>query len=232
MEDRPPERWEEGCQHDAIRNGFVIPYIVKIIRFVEPDVVGDIGCGTGYMTRSVRDLLSLTNIQWHLLDCNPAMLKYAREKCAHIEGAAYHEFDLCAVTHAKTMSPVAMGFVAYTYLDIQMTRQVAINTAGLVKPNGHLLVFTPDVLEDVEQAMAENSDMLTHYRHGLCSIIEKQDKFTGQKVTFRANRTETVLEFLLAAGLQLLHIETYRAAGDKLHYCFLFRKPDQAQSFS
>ena len=229
MEVRSPDRWDAGCEGDSIRNDFVVPFLAKVIRNAQADVVGDIGCGTGYITREVARHLHPSRVDWHLLDHDDGMLTYARSHCADLEGAHFHRFDLCVENRATQLPDFALGFVAYAFLDIEVNKQVASNTAKLIRPEGLLLLFTPDVLEDVIQMSGQRPELLDEYRRGVCSF-KKLDKFTQTDVTFRANRMEALLEFFVSAGFQLLHVEKHQATGDKRHYAFVLKKTTNALS--
>jgi SAM-dependent methyltransferase len=218
---RPPDLWEAGCLGDPIRNEFVIPALEEEILQFKPKTIIDIGCGTGFISRMLAKRLSQFPIQWHLLDNEPSMLRFAQEK-SKTARTIFHHLDLC--DHLPNGAPECdLGFIAYTFLDVVVTETVVRNISALIKSTKHLLIFMPDVLEDVIHAAQECPALLQEYRMGHCSL-EKLDKFTRAKVFFEANRVEHVIGAFVNKGFKLIRLRRHQAAHSHIHYCLEFEK--------
>lgn len=218
--ERPPDLWDQGCATDEIRNQFVIPAIVEFARKSNPSSIIDIGCGSGYIAREVAARGAPTGIDWRLLDYADEMLSFAR---THFAGAAETAFFLHDLRREPRDLPKSLlGFVAYTFLDFPLNDAIARNIASLIAVGGSLLIFMPDVLEDVIEAAAQDPALLDDYRAGHCSLV-KTDKFTAKNVLFEANRVEDVIGRFLRTGLSLMDLKTYRSKKGKFHYMLTFR---------
>jgi trans-aconitate methyltransferase len=220
--DRSPQLWESGCTQDPVRNTFVIPCLVSAIERYEPSSIIDIGCGTGYISREVERRLNRPHISWHLLDRAPEMLAFARDKVRGGTNVQYHRRDLCTDV-AKGELACDMGFAAYTFLDFALTALASENVSDLIRPGGQLMIFMPDVLEDVIEAGRLRRELLDQYRSGHCTI-EKLDKFTRSNVLFEANRVEHVIELFTRKGLVLAEFLKHEFDAKRSHYCLILWK--------
>lgn len=219
---RPPDLWEAGCRTDPIRNSFVVPYLRSAVGRLKPRDLVDIGCGTGYISRAVAERLQHRPLRWHLVDNSPEMLHFAQQRrVAHVE-TVVHNLNLEEPRWEDPPPASDLGFMAYTLLDLKLSRVLVGNIASLVRPQGTLFVFMPDVLEDVIQAAAVRRETIHDFRRGHCSI-EKVDKFTARPVSFEANRFEYVVAEFLRGGFVLEGLENYVSHGDHNHYCLSFR---------
>lgn len=217
--ERPPDLWDAGCVADDIRNEFVIPAIVKAVERCDPSSIIDIGCGSGYIAReAARGTAS--GIAWRLLDYAPEMLAFARGRCVDVASTEFILHDLRA--EPRDLPGSQLGYVAYTFLDFPLDDRIARNVALLIAAGGLLLIFMPDVLEDVIEAAALDPAVLDDYRAGHCSLV-KVDKFTAKNVLFEANRVEDVIRRFLRAGLTLTDLTTHRSEKGKFHYMLTFR---------
>ena len=217
--ERPPELWDRGCAADGGRNEFVVPAIVEAAGKYDLSSVIDIGCGSGYIAREAARGTP-RGIAWRLLDYAPEMLAFARGRCVDTANTEFILHDLRL--ESRHLPRSQLGYVAYTFLDFPLDDGIARNVAGLIAAGGLLLVFMPDVLEDVIEAAALNPAVLDDYRAGHCSL-EKVDKFTAKNVLFEANRVEDVIRRFLRAGLTLTELTTHRSEKGKFHYMLTFR---------
>jgi SAM-dependent methyltransferase len=219
---RPPELWEKGCESDPVRNGFVVPFLSRTIEAMRPKSVVDIGCGTGYMTRKLASLAGFA-AEWKLLDCDDAMLRFAEAKCEHIGSVSFHKADLLVPGAHRNIGKSHFGFVAYSLLDIPLNPVVAANLSGLISASGAMVLFLPDVLEDVIQAATADGTLLREYLGGRCSIA-KEDKFTHSNVLFEANRIEHVITSILATGFCLTELLSHETMHGKFHFGITFSR--------
>ncbi|MDH3030141.1 class I SAM-dependent methyltransferase [Methylobacterium fujisawaense] len=218
--ERPPDLWDQGCATDEIRNQFVIPAIIEVASANDPDSIIDIGCGSGYIAREVEAGGIAKGVAWRLLDYSTDMLSFARSRCTDIERTAFIRHDLRV--EPRDIPKSILGYVAYTFLDFLLDETIALHVSDLIMEGGTLLVFLPDVLEDVIEAAGQDPAVLDEYRSGHCSLA-KRDKFTSKNVLFEANRVENVIQLFLGAGLVLTHLRTHRSAKGKFHYMLSFR---------
>jgi SAM-dependent methyltransferase len=222
--DRPPELWERGCRTDEIRNSFVVPTLVGIIGRSRPNSVVDIGCGTGYITREVAAQVGPLKPDWRLLDHAPDMLEFAEEMAIPSGRVQYFLHDL--TTSPLGQVPVSdLGFLAYTLLDFPLNDEMTHNIAALIAPIGRLIVFLPDVLEDVVERAKEEPGIMDQYIEGHCSLAKK-DKFTARNVLFEANRVEYVISMFLETGMFLTKVDRYESSKRKTHHALEFKKMD------
>ena len=218
--ERPPDLWDQGCATDEIRNDFVIPAILDVASTIGPSSIIDIGCGSGYVAREIVARGAANEIHWRLLDYAGEMLSFARMR---VSSAARTEFFLHDLRYEPRDLPKSqLGFVAYTFLDFPLDDVIAHNIASLIATGGTLLIFMPDVLEDVIEAAAQDPTVLHNYRSGHCSI-EKTDKFTFKNVLFEANRVENTIQRFLRAYFTLTDLKNFRSKRGKLHYMLTFR---------
>jgi hypothetical protein len=118
-----------------------------------------------------------------------------------------------------------LGFLAYTLLDFSLNEEMTRNIAALIAANGRLIVFLPDVLEDVVERAKEDPGVMDKYIEGHCSL-EKKDKFTARNVLFEANRVEYVISMFLDTRMVLTKVDRYESSKRKTHYALEFLKVD------
>lgn len=85
------------------------------------------------------------------MDIDEQLLRYALASMSPSYTIATLAHDLTGATPpGETRGDVA--FVVFTTLELQITKQLAINLQGMLNPGGKLLLYLPDVLADIYAA--------------------------------------------------------------------------------
>lgn len=211
---RDPELWEAGCSKDHVRNTFIIPDLVARISRLCPVRIADVGSGTGYMSRNLASRLPNCHT-WSLLENDPNMLRFS----ANIVGSDKHigvvSFDIFQPNEIVCNS-FDLVFSVFSTLDFGMNQRVASNLVGLLRQGGTLLIYVPDLLEEVSQMCAVMSSLepLEEYRRGKTDI-RKPDRFTKRVEPFVAHRVELCVAQVLAAGTNLRQLNFLERTHDR-----------------
>lgn len=217
--------WDAGCQTDPVRNNFVIPYVSDVISARSPRRVIDVGCGTGYIVRSLAKRHAAAGIEWVLLDSDYEMLHYAAKQCRDWARVSLVRADVSAQASLAEVNPADLVCVAFTTMEFPMNAQIAENMSGLVTEGGALVLFVPDVIRDIVKSSSAIIH-LTSYLSGYC-FLTKIDKFSGCPYPFHATRVETLISYFTHSGLVLRNLETSPLAPDGADpvLAFTFEKP-------
>jgi len=163
----------------------------------------------------VSEALPNDAIAWHLLDNDPGMLLFAKSNEFAAANVSYHCLDILAPNEPPI--ECQLGFLAYTFLDFELNTLAIKNISSWISPGGHLLLFVPDVLEDVIEAAQSRPALLHDYRRGHASI-NKLDKFTHSNVLFEANRIEYILELFTSSGFALTMLSKRQFGDVRYHF--------------
>lgn len=82
----------EPADHTA-RDRLLVDRLAELVRKTNASTVVDMGCGTGSTWRALRDAIP-DDIQWRLLDHDPALLAQVQRRLGENESVSFHEFDL------------------------------------------------------------------------------------------------------------------------------------------
>ncbi len=201
---RDPDTWERGCSADRVRNEVVIPHLASALRCSRPAAVLDLGSGSGYITRHLAGAPWAAGTHWTLVDVDEALLDYALASMMSGWSVTAVRYDLTgALPPAELQGDVA--FAVFTLLEFRANPQLARNCTALLRPEGELLIYLPDVLADIHAASTDETT-LASFLAGHC-MLEKVDHFTGTPEAFHATRIEHLLNILLDAGLHLTALE-------------------------
>ncbi|KRQ07238.1 hypothetical protein AOQ71_24265 [Bradyrhizobium manausense] len=143
------------------------------------------------------------------------MLQFASEICAAADGLEVVEYDLMNPIR-EWDQPLDLAFSCFSSLDFGMTRAVARRLVDLLKVQGSLLIYIPDLLEEVEQSckLEGNLNALEFYRRGEFQV-QKPDHFTKRVEPFFADRIEKYISNLLATGCHLQALRFLDRGSDK-----------------
>lgn len=206
--------WEQGCQKDPTRNGFIIPKIADAIKKHNPISVLDVGCSTGYIGRAVRNLVP-DGPHWTEIDCDTERISYAISQSKNCD-ATYLNAD---VFSEGPLGKFGLVIIANSLLEFTLNEVRAHHIAALVEANGLLAIFMPDTLQDTledDHAL----EKLSEFAKG-SSKLEKVDKFTGRPYPFVAHRPISVVQCFMALGF--IMIDTSRTEEGSGAFYFLFR---------
>lgn len=210
--------WDEWCRTDYVRNSIVIPHIKQLIEDAPPEIITDLGCGSGYIARTLIRSSFAAATHWQLVDSNKTALTYAHDSVASLTRTDSFHVD---ITHRlpKTQIPLAdLAFMAFTLLEFRLTPMTAANLENLVRIDGILSIVVPDSLWDV-YTCGLGLDTIREYLHGY-AVLKKRDSLTGSFYRFHANRIELLLQFLTSAGFSLINLTIHqrpgREAGDSI----------------
>lgn len=216
-----PRTWDEACALDEVRNEFVVPTIVTIAEGGCPNRVIDIGCGTGYIARSVIARLSSESTQWVLLDRNPEMIGFAKSIVPERSNLRYMNLDLEAVAITDFPDPFDLIILSFSILEMDRLDLLASRIGELAAPSAELLIFLPDTMEDVITAQSKNRGILKKYAEGIAQI-EKRNPFTGTYLTFYAHRDLYLVKSFLNVGFRLAQVIRFVTRSNRVHFCLRF----------
>ena len=220
-----PERWDAGCRVDEVRNDFVIPTVGRFIAENQVGRVIDVGCGTGYVSRTLAADVACSRVEWTLLDRNPKMLRFAAARFPEGRRAVYTSDDAEAYAVGESLRPHDLCLCAYTALEVEHLDPFAKALKRCV-PRGTILLFVPDTVPDIirhyasrrVQALGESlARILTHR-------LEKVDGFTGRRQTFLARQTIDYVHPMLGDATALREILPYATTLGRRHFCLVFER--------
>lgn len=215
-------RWDEGCRSDAIRNQFLIPFLVRLFAEQRPSTILDIGTGTGHIPRSV-DIALPFRARWTLVDINEERLRLARLlKPLEMQMMAYNaDITALAVTDEKHQAVM----LTFTLLESDDCEGMIASAAALTATGGLLMIAVPDVWRDILDPAQEFEPLGGQFIKGYVQL-SKIDKFTGDPYPFNAIRTETLISSVLKRSFALEQLEQGGPDGEV--YLLIFRKLDAA----
>lgn len=157
----------------------------------QADSVLDIGCGTGYWTRKLRDHCQASQV--YGLDLAPGMLAYAQQQPGS-QGIDW----LCADAEALPLEPESLDLI-FSSLAIQWCNdyhQLFFGIYNSLKPGGQAFICTllPGTLNELKQSWAEVDD------------AEHVNNFVA---------LESLAEAIQSQGLEISRSESYT---ETLHY--------------
>jgi malonyl-CoA O-methyltransferase len=133
---------------------------IEFRRF-DPDVILDLGCGTGSGSRSLAKRFEQARVI--ALDWAPAMLKQSIKRAGPDPGAAAKVFSLCADMHRLPLAARSVDMV-FSSLTLQWSYDLPAvfqEFRRIMKPDA-MLVFTcfgPDTLHELRQAWRVVDDL-------------------------------------------------------------------------
>jgi SAM-dependent methyltransferase len=195
------EEWELGCRRDEVRNGFVIPELVRIISAVKPATILDVGAGTGYIAREINHRLGYSPI-WTLVDTDPERVALAKAYFADTMVQEVLENDVMSLPDTPRYDAV---LVTFTLLEVQDVAGCVAKLRRLMTAFSILSVVLPDAWIDVIAAGREDPSVIEKFLGERVSI-PKNDKFTGKPYPFEAVRNEALIDIVLRAGFVLVEI--------------------------
>lgn len=212
------ERWEQGCQSDVVRNGFIAPNLGRILETHKPHTILDIGTGTGYVPRIVDQQLSYRPA-WTLIDLNRSRLALAER----LKGSTMQMATIAAdVLEHRFNTPFDAVLITFTMLEIVDADRLIDRLPTIVGEEGLLLLSIPDTWRDVLSYSVDEPGAVTAFLAGTASV-PKIDKFTGDSYPFRAMRIEYLISQVLTAGFELFELAESNS-NDTGTYILAFRR--------
>jgi S-adenosylmethionine synthetase len=223
-----PKLWDAGCHGDEVRNNFVIPAARRLIAQNQVRRVIDVGCGTGYISRTLAAEDALSDVEWTLLDRNPEMLRFAAGRFPKGRRIAYTSDDAEAYAAGGSLRPHDLCLCAYTPLEVEDLGLFATALKRCV-PRGTILLFVPDNVPDiikyyVGRGVQTLSDSLVRE---VTQELEKVDGFTGRRQTFLARQTIDYVRPMLDHATALREILSYATTSSGRHFCFVFERQEE-----
>ena len=191
-----PEYYDR-CLGPAFSDAFATDLAQRLPANPPGDVL-EIACGTGLLTRHVRDRLDPA-VRLVATDLSKAMLDYAREKLRDRKGIEWHEADAVNLPFAKgEFGAVVCGFGFMFVPD----KPAAFSETRRVLKDGGILLFT------VWDRIEENRHAATN-----AQIIEDlfpNDEEMRFRTPFEMHDPALSRQLLAAAGFCDVRIETKR----------------------
>ena len=146
------------------------------------------------------------------------MLQFSRET---VESAGLNmkisvkELDITNPSE-RLVQKFDFAFCCFSSLEFGMSRTIAQRMMSLLLRNGLLVIYLPDLLEEVAQAVsnARSTRPLDQYRrHAL--EVRKPDRFTGKNEPFNAYRVERLIMNFLDGSTTCTRLEFLDRGDDK-----------------
>ncbi|MBC6718391.1 methyltransferase domain-containing protein [Aurantimonas sp. DM33-3] len=181
----------------------------------QPNLIADVGSGTGYISRLAAVQHSREDVRWILLENDPRMVQLATDLTESDDLIEPVQYDILS-SNEEWAGKFDLAFSCFASLDFGMNADIARSLIGLVRTGGTFVIYLPDLLEDVVQmCVRERSmDAIHAYRRGETSIF-KPDRFTDQPEPFVAHRLEHCISHMLAAGTVMSDMRFLERADDK-----------------
>lgn len=210
-------KWENGSSNDPVRNEFIIPKLIEIIRKEKPNNILDLGCATGYIARKVNSKLDYSP-EWLLVDSKSEHLVYAKSK--NVSKFNY----LCSDIFNLKIDPFKMVVLSFTLLEFVLNKNRAQSLANKCSNNGLMIIFLPDTQQDILREVESHGKLKTLSEFTETHVnISKIDKFTDTKYPFIAQRMCFIIKALVQCGFHLIDLELREISG-KRFFCIIFKK--------
>lgn len=196
-----PEDWHSGCVTDSARNEFIIPKTIEVCRNFSAKSVGFLGCATGYIPLKVLSSYSPQNVT--LIDTDEDRLNYAKSFSFGKEV----EFKNARIENIEHPMNLDLMIIANTLLEFEPDRIFLGALTKHLTNVSNVVVFLPDVLEDVVQEYVAGNRLALHEFINGIREVEKIDKFTLVKTNFYAHRLINLAKQFLDAGFSLRNVD-------------------------
>jgi ubiquinone/menaquinone biosynthesis C-methylase UbiE len=213
------ERWENGCQEDDTRNGFVIPEIVKVLSIHRPTTILDVGAATGYLSRNIDAKLNFRPF-WTCLDQSKHRLDFAQLNKVPFMNVEFVLGDF--LTKTLSIKQFESVIFSFTLLEIGLSASILKRIDQVCARGGTLIIVLPDAWRDVLSETQENLALAHRFLTDEISI-QKIDKFTGTQYPFKASRLESVIMCILSLGF-VLEILTSQEAASGTVFLLAFKR--------
>ena len=215
--------WNQSCAKCEARNGFIIPYIVKLAKETDARVISDLGCGTGYLAREINKNLSSLRPRFQLIDNNSDFLSFAQQLTFGLDNFSFHNINLLEQLENNHIADADISLLVYTFLESPFSDFNLKTILSFAKPSGRIVVVLPDVMEDVIATAKANFYKLGEFQNGHCKPKENQ-KIDYPLQRFHANRLEWIIGKFLSLGLHLISLERFETNSNKRHFLLDFEK--------
>jgi hypothetical protein len=211
--------WDEGWLRDDARQAFVIPQLSALVKQMLPSLLVDIGAKTGQLIDSLLEanLDLLKNTRVIAIDSDADATRFMRNRFRN------RPVEVIQATLEKWTPPSRMSYDTSRALYILSYTALELSDDGLratfayAAKGGVLIVFLPDVLQDV----LESGKLAEFLTKGVANL-RKMDKFTSKEYPFIARRLEAWLPWAVERGLRLQRVESYRSPDSHSHFLFQF----------
>lgn len=216
-----PDKWDLGCATDEVRNGFVVPYLSRLIEAVGAESVADVGCGSGYITRQLGAMANHAGREWLLIDRDEGAIEYVRARFLNGRSRFVAQ-DLVQYADATHAARVDLAFCAYTLLEVADLQDFATALKRLV-PRGTISVFVPDVFEDMLESTKRTGSGPLRGEFG-AHLLHKRDSFTNEVQTFIARQAIEYVAAFLDDRTHLTELVAHSSRGGGRHFALTFSR--------
>lgn len=201
MDNGLPEDWHEGCFEDSPRNDFIIPKIASHCFEFPLNSIAFLGCATGYIPQKLSELVEVK--KFFLIDVDKGRLDFAKSlEFGDTEVSFHHK----TIEELATTLKTDLIVISNTLLEFEPDSIFFNSLHSCLEENGGVLVFLPDILEDVvDEYVGGNRFALVDFIKGVRQV-EKKDKFTLVKTNFYAHRLINLAGLFLNTGLHLSEV--------------------------
>lgn len=190
--------WDRFCGTDRVRNEVIVPLIRARIEHEQPGAVMDLGCGSGYISRTLltTGCLPSTVHRWTLVDKNASALDFAvasipdsRVNCSHADVTQPRD---CVPEHDFVFA--CMLLPELTPSGFRLARFEKFVALG-----GELLLSMPDGASEVVGLPGAQAELATQ---GVANLSQYRD------VPYKLIvwRTDCVVDLVVAQGFSLTEV--------------------------
>ncbi len=206
--------WEQGCAQDEVRRDFVVPTVGRLLTDRKPRRVLDVGAGTGFVSRTIDDLMSY-RVQWTLVDYDKERLRIAAQLAPSAMDLSLICGDLSGVEWNGNGGYYDAVLICFTIVEFAEYRSLLTGIVDVLAEKGFLVIIIPDPWEEVCDQPSLAKELLTAR-----VAVDKTDKFTHKPYPYYISRTEDIIRSVLSYGFVLDSIQA--SSSDKLVYVMTF----------
>lgn len=189
--------WDNFVREDYIRNKLIIPHLIDCINQNQGNSlkIADIGCGTGYIPHIITSLVEKINTCF-CLDIDEYVIQHAKNKYINSK----LEFLVHNIFKEFPVANLDIIYSIFTLMEFKLSEDVCYNIFNSITNHGHLLVYVPDFLIDIQKN--KDNYNINEYIEG-CLTNTKIDKKTKIEYPFFMNRIEFIIESFLKVGFSM-----------------------------
>lgn len=198
------KKWHKSLKYDCYRNKIIIPHFINELKNKKYSTVLDIGSGSGYIHEYVFKQVKSKIKRYDAIDKNINMLKFSMNK-NKVNKNKKLNFILNDFISFKSIKKYDFIILSFTLLEFKLFNNFCKKLAKHLKKNGKVIVYVPDILQDILNNQVNNTNYLKEYIH---NNLDFQKKINNSDISFPflINRLEKLLEYFTSNGFVLFNI--------------------------